>query len=77
MNGVRPGHFRRTDDGRHIQVAVGTPRGSDADVFVGEPHVQRIFVGFRIHRHGLDAEFPARKDDAERDFAAVGDQNFF
>jgi hypothetical protein len=38
--------------------------------------VERVLVGFGVHRDGLDAELAARIDDAHRDLAAVGDQDF-
>jgi hypothetical protein len=65
------------DDRRHAQVAVGAARRPDADVLVGEPHVERILVRFGIHRDGLDPELPAGANDPEGDFPAIGDQNFF
>ena len=76
MNGVRAGNFSGADHGRHVQVAVGAARGTDAHVFVGEFHVQRVFVGLRIHGHGLDAELAAGIDHPQRHFAAVRDQDF-
>ena len=61
MDGVGAGDFRRADDRRHVQVAVGAARRADADVLVGEADVQRVLVGLRVDGHGLDAELPARK----------------
>ena len=49
---------------------------ADADIVVGKAHVQRLAVGLGVHRHRLDVELAARADDAQRDLAAVGDQNF-
>ena len=48
----------------------------DADVVVGEAHVQRLAVRFGVDRDRLHAELAAGADDAQRDLAAVGDQNF-
>ena len=76
MDGVGAGDLRGADDRRHVQIALGAARGADAHVLVGKPHVQRVLVGLRIHRHGLDAQLAARDDDAHRDLAAVRDQNF-
>ena len=75
MQRVGAGDFRGADDGRHVQVAVAAARRADADVFVGKTDVQRILIGFRIDRDGLDAELTAREDDAQRDFPTVGDQD--
>jgi hypothetical protein len=64
MQRIGAGDLRRADDRRHVQIALAAPRRPDADVFVGEAHVQRVLVGLRIHGHGLDAQFAARKDHA-------------
>jgi hypothetical protein len=49
--------------------------GSDADVVVGEAHVERLAIGFRVHRHGLDAELAAGADDAQGNLAPIGNQD--
>src|SRR5690606_6797583 len=77
MNGVGAGDFGGADDGRHIQIAVGTARRSDADVFIGKAHVQRVLVGFRVNGNGLDAELARGADDAQRDLPAVGNKDLF
>ena len=76
MNRVGAGDFRGADDGRHAQVAVDAAGRPDADVLVGKADVQRVLVGLGVDRDGLDAELAAREDDAQGDFAAVGDQDF-
>ena len=75
MDRVGAGDFGGAEDGRHAQIAVGAPGRADADVFVGEAHVQRVLVRLRVDRDGLDAELAARANDAQRDFAAIGDQD--
>ena len=50
-------------------------RRPDVDGPVGEPDVQRVAVGGRVHGDGLDPELAAGADDADRDLAAVGDQD--
>ena len=72
---VGAGDFRGTDDGGDVQVARRARRRADADVFIGEPHVERVLVGLGVDGHGLDAELAARHDDAQCDLAAVGDQD--
>ena len=72
---VGAGDLGGADDRRDVQVAVGAPRRADADVLVGEAHVQRVLVGLGVDGHGLDAELAAGADDAQRDLAAVGDQD--
>jgi hypothetical protein len=34
-----------------------------------------VRVGLAVHEHGLDAQLAARADDAERDLAAVRDED--
>ena len=76
MNRIDVADFGRADDAVDLQIAVGARRRADADRFVGELHVERIHVRLGINRQRLDAEFLAGADDAERDFAAIGDQDF-
>ena len=75
MNRVGAGDLGGADDGRHVQVAVGAPRRTDADVLVGKPHVQRVLVRLGADGDGLDAKLAARVDDAKRHLAAVRNQN--
>jgi hypothetical protein len=75
MNGVGAGDFRGADDGWDAEIAFGASRRADADIFVGEPDVQRVLIGLGVHRDRLDSELAARVDDAQRNLAAVGDQD--
>ena len=75
MDGVGAGDFGGADDRRHVQVAVGAARRADADVLVGEPDVQGVLVGLGVDGDRLDAQLAAGEDDAQRDLAAVGDQD--
>src|SRR5690606_30082169 len=68
------GALGRADDRGHVLVAVARRGRPDADRFVGELHVFRLGVGRRVHDDRLDAQFPARSLDAQRDLAPVGDQ---
>ena len=77
MNGFGVGDFGRADHRRNIQIAARALGRADADGFVGKTRVQAVAVGFRVHRHRADAQILAGADDAQGDFAAVGDQNFF
>ena len=76
MDRVHVGDFGGADHLRDVQIAFAAARRTDADGFVGEADVQREAIGFGIDGDGLDAEFPARGEDAQGDFAAIGDQNF-
>ena len=77
VDGLRIGHFRRADDGGDVQIALRRRRRADAHRFVGQLDVFGVGVGLGMHRHGLDAHFAAGALDAQGDFAAVGDQDFF
>ena len=76
MNRVHVGNFRGADHLRNVQVAFAAARRTDANGLIGEPHVQRVAVRFRIDGDGANAEFLAGAQDAQGDFAAIGDQNF-
>ena len=60
-----------------LQITFRARRRADADRFVGQLHVERIDVGLGIDRERANPEFLAGADDAQRDFAAIGDQDFF
>ena len=76
MDGVGPGDLRGADDRWDIQIAAGTLGRTDADGFVGEAHVQAVAVGLRVDRYRPYAQFLAGAHDTQRDFAAIGDQDF-
>ena len=66
--------FGGRNDVGDVEVAVGGRRRADADRFVGEADVHRVGVGGRMDRDRLDAHFVAGAMDAQRDLAAIGDQ---
>jgi hypothetical protein len=39
--------------------------------------MQRIFVSFRVHRYGLNAELMASTNDSKGDLTAIRDEDFF
>jgi hypothetical protein len=71
------GDFGGADQRRHVQVAEVRRGRADTDGFVGEAHVLGFLVGFRVDDHRLDAELAARALNAQRDFTAVGNEDFF
>src|SRR3546814_1817887 len=75
MDGVRAGDGGGGEDGGDVEVAVLARRRPDADRFVGEAHVHGIGVGGGVHRHRLDPHLAAGAVDAERDLAAVGNED--
>ena len=76
MNGVSAGDLAGRDNRGDVEIAVARRRRPDAYALVGELDVHRVLVGGRIDGDGRDAELLGRAHDAERNFAAVGDQNF-
>ncbi len=74
---LRAGDQRGGKDRGLVQIAV--PRGgrSDAHAFIGQAHMHRVGIGGGMHGDGGDAEVPAGAEYPERDFAAIGDQDFF
>src|SRR5215813_5864098 len=75
MNGIDVGDLRRADDRRDIQIAARALRRADADRLIGESHMRAVAIGLGVNRDGLDPEFLAGGDDANGDFAAIGDQD--
>ncbi len=75
VDGIGAGDLGGADDGGHVQVALAAARRTDADVLVGEADVQAVLVGLGLDGDRLDAQFPAGADDAQRDLAAIGNQD--
>ena len=75
MNRVDVGDFGGGDDGGNVEIAVGGARRADADGLVGKADVERVAVGLAVDGDGADAEFPAGVQNAQRDFAAIGNQD--
>jgi hypothetical protein len=75
MDRVRTGDLGGGDDPRNLEVRVACGRWSDADIVVREADVQRLTVRFGVDRDRLDTELATRTDDAQRDLAAVRDQD--
>ena len=74
MNRIRPRLARGVDDGRDLQVAFARLGRPDAHGPVRGHDVRRVGVGVGIDGDGLDTQLAAGADDADRDLAAVGDE---
>jgi hypothetical protein len=72
MDGVHISDFCRAYDLRNIQVTLAAPRRANAHRFIRKAHMQRIPIGFGIHRDGRNPQFFAGTDDPQRDFPAIG-----
>ena len=76
MHGVGAGDLAGGEQRRDVEVAVARRRRADADALVGEAHMHGVGVGGRMHGDRRDAELLAGAQDAQRDLAAIGDQDF-
>ena len=61
--------------GRDVEIAVAGGRRADADALVGEPHMHGVRVGGGMDRDRGDAELLGGAQDAQGDFAPVGDED--
>ena len=77
MDRLRAGDFGGRDDARNVQVGFAGWRRADAHALIGEAHVHGVRVRGGVHRDGRDAHFLARAMDAQCNFAAVRDEDFF
>ena len=59
-----------------VEVALGRGSRPDQVRLVCGSDMQRATVGLRIDGDGSDSELAQRAEDANRDLAAVGDENF-
>jgi hypothetical protein len=66
---------RRRDDRFRVQIGGGTPTRQRLH-FVGEADVQALRVVDRVDGDGRQTHVGSRPRDADRDLAAIGDQQF-
>ena len=76
MDCVRMADFRRRNNRRNVQIAVGGRRRSDADGFIREADVHRLGIRRRMDRDRFNSHFMRGTMDAKRNLATVGDQDF-
>src|SRR5690606_12232741 len=62
------------EDSLHVEVRSLGRRGADRVRLVSQTHVRRRSIRLAEHRHRLDAQLPARSDDANGNLAPVGNQ---
>ena len=77
MHRVGAGDLAGGQQRRNVEIAVARGGRADAHALVGEPHMHGVLVGGRMHGDGRDAELLAGAQHAQRDLAAVGDQDLF
>ena len=75
MDRIGPGHHCGRENCRNIEIAVARRRWTDANTFVGQPHMHGAGIRRRVYRDGLDAHLAAGPVYPERDVATIGDQD--
>ena len=75
MHGVRAGGARGIEDALNREIAFDSWRGADVHGAIGREHVRRMSIGIRENGDALDGELPARANDPQCNFAAIGDQD--
>ena len=76
MHGIGAGDLAGREQRGDVEIAVLRRRRADADALVGKPHMHRVGVGGGMHGDRGDAELLARAQHAQRDFAAIGYEDF-
>ena len=76
MNRIHIRDFRRADDAIYLEVTFRTGGFADANGFVGHMHMHRIDIRFGINRHRADVQFLACADNSNRNFSAIGYEDF-
>jgi hypothetical protein len=77
MNHIHIGDLRRADDAVNTQVTFRRRRLADANRLVRHLHMHRIGVHLRINGDGADVQLLAGANNPNRNFSAIGNQNFF
>jgi hypothetical protein len=77
MDGIGAGDGGGGNDRRHVQIRITRWRWADADTFICQAHMHRIGIRGGMYGNGSDTHFAAGAMDAKRDFAAIGNQDFF
>ena len=75
VNGIGAGLLGRGDQLVDVQVALGGGLPAQREGLVGHADVRGIGIRLGVHRDGGDALVLCGADDADRDFAAVGDHH--
>ena len=62
------------EDGGDVEIGLGGLGRADQHGFVRQLHRQRVRIGGAVDLDGVDAELARGADDADRDLAAIGDE---
>ena len=77
MNGVGAAVLRGIQNARDRKIATGGRRGSDRHGTVGGGRMWSVSVGVGIHSDAFDRELATRARNAQRNLAAVRDEDAF
>ena len=66
---------RGGDELADVEIRFGGGRGTEQHGGIGLAHMRRQPIGLRVDRHGVETLFVAGANDAQRDFAAIGDED--
>ena len=75
VHAVGAGRLDRVEDRLGVEVALGRGLAAERVRLVGVAHVRGVAVELGVHGDGRDAELATRAHDADRDLAAVRDQD--
>ena len=76
MNSFGTGGASGTQDSLTNEIAFRRGRRPDADGFIRHLDVKRAAVGLGKNSHTADVHLAESANDANGDFASIGDQNF-
>ncbi len=76
MHGIGAGDLAGGQQRGDVEIAVLRRRRADADALVGKAHMHGVGVGGGMHGDRRDAELLAGAQHAQRDFAAIGYEDF-
>jgi len=76
MNRFGASEMRGADDARDVEVTFASGWRTDADGLIGKADMERMTIRLGINGDGFNAHLAAGADDTERDFAAVGYEDF-
>src|ERR1700745_2420119 len=75
MHGVRAGDFACREKGRDVEVTIFGGGRPDADAFIRQTYMHRVFVRGGVYRDRCNAQLLAGAQHPQRDFPAIGNED--
>jgi hypothetical protein len=66
----------RRDDGVNLQITLARRSWSNPNCFIRHTHMHTLDVSVGIDRNGANAQLATGANDANSDFASIGNQDF-